>query len=205
MSSADWYAEAKSWQTAIGAVLGFVALFVGALWNYHLNRRRDYRVRNQEALSVAVALYGEVLLLRDHVVRAARTIAFRFMETGGHGNMRIDKDFVEANKVPDALIYEALAGKLGLLDAKLVLQITSFHRHVHEFRTYMPRLVEDKDRGYYYSVNYALDPAHDAVVDVEPALRRIEAMAAIREAAPAPDLKVIRDAIELERDMHTGD
>lgn len=30
------YGELKSWQTGIGALLGFVALMVAALWNFHL-------------------------------------------------------------------------------------------------------------------------------------------------------------------------
>lgn len=38
-----WYQELKTWQTGIGALLGFTALMSAALWNFHLNRVRDKR------------------------------------------------------------------------------------------------------------------------------------------------------------------
>ena len=63
----DWpyiYQEAKTWQTAIGSIFGFGALMVAALWNFHLNRRRDTALRREEIHSVAAAIYGEILLLR---------------------------------------------------------------------------------------------------------------------------------------------
>lgn len=45
--SNDW-AQLKDWQAGIGAVIGFGGLIIGALFNAHLNRRRDERLRVEE-------------------------------------------------------------------------------------------------------------------------------------------------------------
>ena len=65
------YAEAKQWQTGIGALLGFLALMGAALFNFYLNRRRDARLQREEMVSVAAALYGEILLLRKELALLA--------------------------------------------------------------------------------------------------------------------------------------
>jgi hypothetical protein len=69
------YEELKTWQTGIGALLGFVALIVAALWNFHLNRRRDDHLRKEEMRSVAAALYGEIVLLRIEVALLSKIVA----------------------------------------------------------------------------------------------------------------------------------
>ncbi len=75
MVPSEFYSELKGWQTAIGSLLGFIALMVAALWNFRLNRRRDAALRADEALSVVTALYGEILLLRKEVGELARVVA----------------------------------------------------------------------------------------------------------------------------------
>ena len=50
MVPSEFYSELKGWQTAIGSLLGFIALMVAALWNFRLNRRRDAALRADEAL-----------------------------------------------------------------------------------------------------------------------------------------------------------
>ena len=69
------YEELRGWQAGIGSLVGLVALLLGALWNFHLNRRRDKALRREEVLSVEVALYGEILLLRNEVALIARLVA----------------------------------------------------------------------------------------------------------------------------------
>ncbi len=68
----EWYAELKSWQSGIAAILGFIALIVGALFNFRLNRRRDAGLRNDGTLGVAAALYGEILLMRERMALMAK-------------------------------------------------------------------------------------------------------------------------------------
>src|SRR5687767_2706926 len=46
--------------SAIGAGIGLIALLLGALFNAHLNRRRDDRLRHEERRGVATALRAEL-------------------------------------------------------------------------------------------------------------------------------------------------
>jgi hypothetical protein len=57
------YEELKTWQQGVGALIGFVALMGAAWWNFHLNRRRDAALRNEEARAILAALYGEIVVL----------------------------------------------------------------------------------------------------------------------------------------------
>jgi hypothetical protein len=43
-----------------GAAIGLIALLLGALFNAHLNRRRDDRIRREEACATATALKAEL-------------------------------------------------------------------------------------------------------------------------------------------------
>ena len=56
-------------------LFGLIALIIGALFNSHLNRRRDDRQRAEEAKAVAAALYGEMIPLRKEVALLARIVA----------------------------------------------------------------------------------------------------------------------------------
>jgi hypothetical protein len=71
----NFYQELKGWQGGIGSLLGFLALIVGALWNFRLNRRRDAALRSEEVVSVAAALYGEIVLLRIEAAELSRAVA----------------------------------------------------------------------------------------------------------------------------------
>jgi hypothetical protein len=190
------YEELKGWQGGIGSLLGFVALMVAALWNFRLNRRRDAMLRAEEALSVAAALYGEIVLLRIEIARIARDVAR--IEAGSDRD--IDKHFLEAHALPEPTLYKALAAKIGLLSADLVIAITGFHKNYQEVRTWLPLLIENPERGYYYSRSYLLVPARDAIYDIVPALRKIEQLASISEGATDPELGLTDDIIEWEEE-----
>ena len=43
-----------------GAAVGLIAILIGALFNAHLNRRRDDRLRRLEARAAATALRAEL-------------------------------------------------------------------------------------------------------------------------------------------------
>ena len=103
------YAELKEWQTAIGSLLGFLALMVAALWNFHLNRRRDAALRAEETKSTAAALYGEIVLLRMQIAHLAWAVAA--VETSYE--RRFDKHFLESHTLPDPTLYKGLAPKVG--------------------------------------------------------------------------------------------
>lgn len=202
MSLAEFYNELKGWQTGIGSLLGFVALMVGALWNFKLNRRRDARLREEEALSVAAALYGEIVLLRKEVARLARVVANGYMDVGVQRDpiIKFDSHFVEAYTLPEPLLYKSLGPKLGLLSPDLILAITEFHKNFQEVRTWLPRLIENSDRKYNYSVLSVLVPARNAVKHIQPALEKIERMASVLKPAEDLDLGRADDLIEMEEE-----
>jgi membrane-bound ClpP family serine protease len=70
-----WYLELKGWQSGIAALLGFIALVVGALINFSLNRRRDKALGRDEAQAVAAALYGEILSVRERLALLAKVLS----------------------------------------------------------------------------------------------------------------------------------
>ena len=98
----DWcwiYNEAKGWQTGIGALAGFGAIVVGALYNARLNRKRDER---DECIAIASALYGEIVILRRALAGMANAVGHRFM-AHGIGQLRgeqFDRHFVDRMKLP---------------------------------------------------------------------------------------------------------
>jgi hypothetical protein len=51
--------------TFLGALIGFLALLGGALFNAWLNRRRDDRLRREEQRAVATALRAELAGCRE--------------------------------------------------------------------------------------------------------------------------------------------
>jgi hypothetical protein len=198
--SMNLYQELKSWQTVIGSLLGFLALMIGAMWNFHLNRRRDAVLRTQESLSVAAALYGEILLLRKEAASLARTIGTVHENVGMQRDpvIKFDAHFVAANTLPEPMLYQALASKLGMLDADLVVAITKFHSDFAQARSGIPLLQKVEGRGYSHSVLTVLIPCRDAVSDIVPALRKMERILAITVPADDPDLGLTETFIEME-------
>ena len=178
MSAGEFYNELKGWQTAISSILGFGALIVAALWNFNLNRRRDAELRKEEALSVATALYGEILLLRKEVGFLARAVANFDVQMAS-----VDKRFLDAYPLSDPLLYKALAPKIGLLSPDVIIGITEFHANLREAKISLPLLIDNPERKSGYSVLQFLIPARDAVKDIQPTLDKIEGMAPILKAA----------------------
>lgn len=196
-----FYAELKGWQGAIGSFLGFIALLVGALVNFRLNRRRDERLRGEEVVAIACALYGEIVLIRRSVARMANAIGARHFQYGfgGREGEPYDEHFVEQYALPKLKLYPALAAKVGMLPAQLALEVVRFYARVEEAETWLPRLQENEERPYSYGISYVLDPAIDAITGVLPALRVIEDMAGIPDQEGTPDIKRALDAQEFER------
>lgn len=136
MNAMSVYQEAKSWQGAIGSILGFIALLCGALFNFHLNRKRDAAMRADEALAVMAALYGEILALRREAVRLAQATAREYVGWGVRGDPRqpFDKSFMEGNKLSEPVLFKALAEKIEILRPSLAQDIIQFHLSIQEAR-----------------------------------------------------------------------
>lgn len=184
------YDELKGWQSGIGALFGFSALIIGALWNFHLNRRRDAALRGEETISVAAALYGEIVLLRTEVAELARAVSGVAVSIGTERDpiIKFDRHFMDAHVISEAILYKALAAKLGLLPAELIIAIAEFHNNIQQVRNALTLLIDDPTRGYVYGASHALVPARDAVFDIVPAMRIIEQMAKMPEREMIIDL-----------------
>jgi hypothetical protein len=206
MTGAQFYAEIKGWQGAIGSLLGFVALIVGALFNFRLNRLRDKRLRDEEIISVASALYAEIVLIRLSVARMANAVGGQYVSqgTGRLQSEDFDKHFLDMVALPELTLWPVLASKVGMLPSHLALQVVNFYAGVEEAKTWLPKLEHNDDRPYSYSVGYVLGPAIDAIVNVTPALKQIEQMAGIAVAAETPDIKKALTGQAMENDMFEG-
>lgn len=206
MDFADFYIELKSWQAAIGSVIGFSALMAGALFNAHLNRERDNRLRADEIKAVAAALYGEVVLLRKSLIRMANAVARRHFAhgMGRHRDQPFDRHFREQIALPEPKLYPALADKVGTLPSQMALEIVAFYARLEEAQTWLARLDDDPTRPYSYSVAYVLDPAIDAITGILPTLRLIESMAGLADSEQVGDIKAALDAQDFERIQSEG-
>jgi hypothetical protein len=169
--------EAKQWQAGIAALLGFLGLMFAALFNFRLNRRRDAQLRSEEMISVASALYGEILLLRDELTQLARAVASYDIN---NKELRDVDQFAYAPSIP--LLYSALASKLGLLPSELLLGITKFYANVEGARRGLETYYRTQEDSPHYPASVVLEDAVAGIHDVKPVLRTIEQLASIPEA-----------------------
>ena len=169
--------------------------------NSRLTRKRDERIRQEDELSVAAALYGEILLLRRELAYVGRSVAKTYTaQSVINPYMKFNAHFLESNKLSDPMLYKALAPKIGLLNAELIIPIIEFYSNLEETRRWLPQLIENADRNFDYDVRHVLDPVRDAVQKVKPALRKIEGMVGISKPAGDPDLANVESVIEYEED-----
>lgn len=113
--------------TLLGSSLGLVALLIGAFVNADLNRRRDDRLRSEEALSVRSALAGELTGIQ---------IAFNGLAD------QVEKDVGNTEwpqfLVPDLTslvrVMPLLLPKFGLLPPEIVRQVIDVYVTVEHFR-----------------------------------------------------------------------
>ena len=70
----------RVWLTALGPTLAFLTAIAAAFFNAHLNRRRDDRLRNEEARTLALALRAEVQVAAEILERRARMLSRYFEE-----------------------------------------------------------------------------------------------------------------------------
>jgi hypothetical protein len=110
------YGGIKDFQTIIGGALALAGIWLG----FHGNRRRDERLRRQEARALALALYGELtaalITCRAFVSQVTAATAKTY------DNDWLDKEITVSNLAPRVrtTVFEANADKLGLLGEPLV-------------------------------------------------------------------------------------
>lgn len=190
---------------AVTFLFGLLALIIGALVNAELNRKRDDRLRGEEAKAVAAGLYGEILLLRAEIARAANIVGQTHLEEGrANSTLKFDRHLLERITLNDPILYRALAPRLGLLAPNVVLAVTKFHADYEKARNWLPRLAENEQRAFTFGSTYMLRPARDAVLDIKPALRLIERDLKIVTPAEDPEMSTAMNAIEDEEQHLEG-
>lgn len=195
MTASELYNELKAWQDGIGALMGFAALIAAALFNFHLARRLERESRAREARAVAAALYGELLLLEDQLAQAAAAVAGMFLDDS---TAEIGPAFLQQHHLSDPALYPALAGKLGLLDANMVLAITAFHADYQAAKAALPLIAVDRGPRRSHGVVLFLRPAVEAVEKMQSGLELLGEMIGVGARRRVPDLRAAQDVLELE-------
>jgi hypothetical protein len=195
MTASEFYSELKAWQDGIGSILGFVALIAAALFNFHLTRRLERESRGREARAVAAALYGELLLLEDQLAQAASAVAAMFLDDS---TPEIGPDFLQQHHLPEPELYPALASKLGLLNAEIVLAITAFHADYQGAKAVLPLVSFDRGPRHPHGVVLFLRPAVEAVERLQAGLELLGEMIGVGAPRRTPDLRAAQDVLERE-------
>ena len=136
-----WLFYIDRFQAGLGALLGLLAILAGALFNAHLNRLRDNRLRRRSTLSLAAALSAEV--------RSFKTL-LEHRQIESHYKSAIDRN--EFNNLPILLVkseyfavYRSNTDRLGLLPFGLAGQLTYWHSLCISFGTGMSFLANDPE------------------------------------------------------------
>lgn len=104
-----------------GAVVGLVAILLGALYNAHLNRKRDDRVRLQDATAIAIALREELQMVHKALIENAK----RWREADGRATL--GPDLAHLIKV-----FPRIIPNLGLLSADAVAAAISAYSMIEQ-------------------------------------------------------------------------
>lgn len=111
-----------------GSALGLLSLLLGALFNAHLNRARDRRLRDDEAKGMAGALRGELGTISASLKRNADNLCKSGADNGKY-------------LIPDpslmARIMPKMADKLTLLDAAKTQAVISAYCLLDQFCEYL--------------------------------------------------------------------
>lgn len=94
--------------TLTGSALGLIALLLGALFNAHLNRRRDDRLRSVERKMIAVALQAELSSIEKTLLANAEHLVEKPPEEGG--------GFLVPDVMHSSLVFKDMLPKIGLFD-----------------------------------------------------------------------------------------
>jgi hypothetical protein len=111
-----------------GAGFGLAAIIAGALFNAHLNRRRDDRLRRIEARTLVVALKAELAGLKQSLLENADDL-----EKGSSG-------FQVPDVATSVRIMPEMLSKLGLLDPDTVQKIIAAHGVLERYAEHCLRM-----------------------------------------------------------------
>jgi hypothetical protein len=125
----QWLEDASQGQATfigslIGSSIGLIALLLGALFNAHLNRRRDKHLRREERETVAAALLAELVGIRNGLSEV-----YLFVKEAHEGRTDfIVSDVVCVRVLPD------MVPKLGLLGPSTIHRVLSAYSEAEGLR-----------------------------------------------------------------------
>jgi hypothetical protein len=96
-----------------GSASGLIAILSGALFNAHLNRKRDDEIRRKEARAIAVALRAELKGRAQSLLDNAERL---------EGGVKSDS-FVVPDIAQSIRVMPNVTGKLGLLDEDTIKEV----------------------------------------------------------------------------------
>jgi hypothetical protein len=125
----QWLEDASQGQATfigslIGSSIGLIALLLGALFNAHLNRRRDKHLRREERETVAAALLAELVGIRNGL---SEVVIF-VKEAQERRTNFIVSDAVRVRVLPDMI------PKLGLLGPSTIHRVLSAYSEAEGLR-----------------------------------------------------------------------
>jgi hypothetical protein len=104
-----------------GASIGLIALVIGALFNAHLNRRRDDRLRNDDARAVLASIKAELSRIKATLLSNVDTLD----EQRG--------DILVPDIAHSVRIMPHLLPKLGLLDEELIGSVIDAYVSIDQY------------------------------------------------------------------------
>jgi len=124
---------------ALGSGLGLISILIGALWNAHLNRRRDDRLRKGELKSLCGALLGDlcgtIVSLNECVIFLEGAIP------------KAGYPLKERLSISDSVIMQPGSRKMELLPTELARQVAYGYRAFELSRNLLNVCIKEHENG----------------------------------------------------------
>jgi hypothetical protein len=180
-----------------GSLVGLVALLIGALFNAHLGRKRDDRLRAEETRAIAAAIRAELAGL----VRKLEE-PFSEISSATYGDGKTEKR--STIWIPDIArrvkLMPEMLPKLGVLDVETIGAVIDAQIAVEEYGEYL-RLKTRRGEGEEFGGEFALPGYEKRVLEI----RNKSLIEQAREAIGRLDRYLGKEARILGRSWCSGE
>ena len=126
----DWLAalpqsSASFVGTLTGSALGLIALLLGALFNAHLNRKRDDNLREVERIAVASAIYAELSGVHRTLLENAKRLEDKPPAAG--------EGFAVPDLAHSVQVFSHMLPKIGLLRADTIRTVMDAYVLIEQY------------------------------------------------------------------------
>jgi hypothetical protein len=142
--------------TVTGSALGLLAILLGALFNAHLNRRRDDRLRREDRRAMVSALRAELATIRGILVENAERL------TNADTKPEADHPFWVPDLSHTVLVLPHMLPKIGLLDRVTIRKVVTAYTLVQEYTESLLFLRGALEQDLPHDRQAVLMPAHQA-------------------------------------------